>query len=90
MERFSVNEGDLEGVVNYALSIAGVELAVLFKEKEEHIKLSFRSRKFFDVNKFARAYFNGGGHLHAAGGKSFDSMELTIQKFTKLIEEIEL
>ncbi|MBN2746364.1 MAG: DHH family phosphoesterase, partial [Bacteroidales bacterium] len=53
MKRFNVSEGDLEGVVNYALSIAGVELAVLFKEKYEHIKLSFRSRKSFDVNKFA-------------------------------------
>ena len=37
---------------------------------------------------FARIYFNGGGHNNAAGGFSLDSLENTIIKFKKALEEI--
>ena len=30
--------------------------------------MSFRSQGDFDVNVFAKKYFNGGGHKNAAGG----------------------
>lgn len=90
MERFQVAEGDLEGLVNYALSIAGIEFAILMKEKEDRIKLSFRSKSSFSVNQFARDYFEGGGHFNAAGGKSKLSLAETVAKLEKLLAEIEI
>ncbi len=79
--------GDTEGIVNYALSIAGIHLAALFTESHDHIKISFRSSGHIDVNQFARLHFNGGGHRNASGGKSFDTMENTLNKFDTLIRE---
>ena len=88
MEKFGVEEGDLEGVVNYALSIRGIEFAILLKEKEDFVKLSFRSKSSLDVNNFARSHFNGGGHFHAAGGRSYTSLEKTIVVLEELIHKL--
>lgn len=57
---------DTEGFVQYPLSVAGVKACVLFREDEDRIKLSLRSRSNVDVNQWARE-FNGGGHAKAAG-----------------------
>ena len=57
-------------------------------EKEEKIKISFRSKGSFSVNEFARKYFQGGGHLNAAGGMSTESMDKTVQRFNKAVQEI--
>lgn len=81
LEKFNYQIGDSEGFVNYPLSIKGIIFATLFIEKKEHIKMSFRSKGNFDVNQFARAHFNGGGHKNAAGGKSPVSLTETIEKF---------
>ena len=40
-------------------------------EKDDYVKVSLRSKGEFDVNKFARKFYNGGGHKNAAGGKLF-------------------
>ena len=53
--------------------------------QEGIIKMSFRSKGDFDVNTFARTYFNGGGHFNAAGGMSTDSLEDTRLKLEKAI-----
>ena len=47
-------------------------------ETEGKIKMSFRSQGNFSVENFARNYFNGGGHLNAAGGLSTESLDKTI------------
>jgi phosphoesterase RecJ-like protein len=39
------------------------------------------------VNTFARRYFEGGGHYNAAGGKSQDSLELTVERFLSALRE---
>lgn len=58
--------GDSDGLVNYARMIAGVEVALLFREEGPNtVKVSFRSRAV-DVAEIARA-FGGGGHPRAAG-----------------------
>ena len=57
---------------------------------EKIIKISFRSQGGFDVNEFAREHFNGGGHRNAAGGKSELSMEETIAKFEKIVNNLKL
>lgn len=83
--RFKFKIGDTEGLVNYALSIRGINLAVLFMEKEGAIRLSLRSKGNFSVNDFARKHFSGGGHQNAAGGDSFLSMNETIELFESLL-----
>ncbi|MBR99215.1 MAG: DHH family phosphoesterase, partial [Flavobacteriaceae bacterium] len=51
------------------------------------IKMSFRSKGNFSVNKFAKTYFNGGGHHNAAGGTSHKSLKETEKFFLSAIEE---
>ena len=87
--KFNVRTGDTEGLVNYPLSIQGIKVAGLVIDRDEERKWSFRSKGNFDVNTFARKYFNGGGHFNASGGKSSDSLSKTIQTFKKAIEENE-
>ena len=85
-------KGDTEGFVNYGLSLKGAKLAAIFIEHKQEgiIKISFRSKGDFDVNKFARNHFNGGGHNNASGGRSNLNLEDTISKFTNLLTEYEL
>jgi bifunctional oligoribonuclease and PAP phosphatase NrnA len=85
LSKFNYTKGDTEGVVNYALSIKGINFAAFFTEKEDIISISFRSRGKFSVNEFSRANFNGGGHLNAAGGKSDETLDETINKFISLL-----
>ena len=86
-KQFDFQKGDTEGVVNYALSLKGIIFAAIFIEDNDQdiIKISFRSKGEFSVNKFSRNHFNGGGHDNAAGGKSNLSMEETITRFTSLL-----
>ena len=86
--KFNLQLGDNEGLVNYPFKIQGVQVAVLFAEEREKVKISFRSKGDIDVNTFARKYFEGGGHKNAAGGKSMIGMEQTEKKFIELIKEL--
>ncbi len=86
LQYYDFEPGDTEGIVNYALSIKGVKMAVLITEKDSLIRLSFRSKGEVDVNEIARNEFNGGGHLKAAGGNSYLSMEETIEKLIDVYE----
>ena len=87
LDEFHYVKGDTEGIVNYGLSIKGIVFAAIFIEHREEkiIKISFRSQGTFDVNKFAREHFSGGGHINAAGGKSYLSLEDTVKKFETII-----
>ena len=80
-------KGDTEGLVNYALSISNVNMAVLIIETKERIKFSFRSIGQFSVNEFAKIYFNGGGHKNAAGGSLEDKLSVALEKFLKDISK---
>ena len=85
--KFNVKTGDTEGLVNYALSIQGIKLAVVIIDRGEERKSSFRSKGGFDVNTFARKYFNGGGHFNAAGGFNKEPLEEVVTKFKAAIKE---
>ena len=85
LERFHYKKGDTEGFVNYALSVSNVRFAAIFMEREEIIKISFRSKGNFDVNTFARENFSGGGHFNAAGAHSDLSLDETLIKFVELL-----
>jgi phosphoesterase RecJ-like protein len=67
VERHGVTVDDLEGIVEFPRSVAGVRLAVLFREMSQgRVKVSLRSVGDVDVAVFAKPY-GGGGHSHAAG-----------------------
>lgn len=75
-ERFDYQIGDTEGVVNIPLSIDGMVFsALLVHTPFGDIKVSLRSVGSVDVNVIARKYFNGGGHMNAAGGRIDVSMD---------------
>jgi phosphoesterase RecJ-like protein len=83
LNKFNFKKGDTEGIVNYGLSIKKIKFSVIFIENriDNIIKISFRSKDNFDVNKFAKDNFNGGGHINAAGGVSYDNLNDTISNF---------
>ena len=87
LSRFSYKKGDTEGLVNYALSLEGVEMAAFIKEDDNKVKMSFRSKGDIAVNEFSSKYFSGGGHKNAAGGVSFTSFEETVKLFESKIVE---
>ncbi|HET6256084.1 MAG TPA: DHH family phosphoesterase [Puia sp.] len=85
--RFEIKTGDTEGLVNYPLTIQGIRMAALIIDRDEEVKCSFRSKGDFDVNVFARKYFEGGGHVNAAGGRSSETLEATVQRFVDALKE---
>jgi bifunctional oligoribonuclease and PAP phosphatase NrnA len=87
LTRHNYQPGDTEGIVNYGLSIKGIKFSAFFSEKDDAIRISFRSKGDFSVNNFSRKHFNGGGHTNAAGGISELSMDETIVKFITLLPQ---
>jgi len=86
-DKFKYQTGDTEGLVNYGLSIKGINMAAIFIEKDNKVKMSFRSIGEFSVSKLARNNFSGGGHKNAAGGISEDSLKATVEKFKHLVNK---
>src|SRR5436190_22872873 len=67
LARHNATPDDLDGLVEYPRSIAGVRLALLFRQiASGRIKVSFRSMGSVDVAELAHQ-FGGGGHQKAAG-----------------------
>lgn len=85
--KFDIRTGDTEGLVNFPLSIKGIRLSALIIDRGEERKSSFRSKGNVDVNDFAHKYFNGGGHVNAAGGKNLESFEEVVDKFKQALKE---
>jgi len=85
---FGIQSGDTEGLVNYPLSIMGIRFATLITERNDEVKLSFRSKGNFDVNHFARTYFDGGGHFNASGGRTRATFKETVLHFKKILSDI--
>lgn len=85
LKQFDSQTGDTEGLVNYALSLEKVVMAAVIIEREDAVKISFRSKGEFSVNEFARKHFEGGGHRNAAGGKSSLSLDETVKKFIEVL-----
>lgn len=85
--RFKLKKGDTEGLVNTPLQIKGVVLSAFAKVQDKVVKLSFRSKGPIDVNQLARSYFNGGGHVNAAGGMMEEPLEEVMKKIKRIIPE---
>jgi len=87
LEKYQVETGDTEGIVNYGLSLEGVRLTAFIVERKDKVKLSLRSKGEFPANEICKKYFNGGGHRNAAGGESTDTLEEVIKKFKLILAE---
>ena len=85
LDFFEHKTGDTEGIVNYPLSIKNINLSIMLTERDDLVRLSFRSKGKFPANKIARDFFEGGGHMNAAGGNSYVSIEETIEKIISLL-----
>ena len=86
-KRFNVKKGDTEGFANMPLNIKGIIFSVFIREDNDFIKISFRSQGNFPSNKFAAQCYNGGGHLNAAGGEFYGTMDEAIAIFEKALPE---
>lgn len=87
LNQFDYKKGDTEGIVNYGLSLENIVLAAIFIEDKQEgiVKISLRSKGQFSVNDMARTHFEGGGHINAAGGKSYLSLKETVEKFISIL-----
>ena len=74
LRRHEATPDDLDGIVEFPRSIAGVKLALLFRHiGSGRIKVSFRSMGEVDVAVLANQ-FGGGGHHRAAGASLAGTM----------------
>jgi phosphoesterase RecJ-like protein len=86
MKKNNFKDGDTEGFANYGISLKGIFFTAFFIERDKRIRISFRSKGAFDVNQFARTYFQGGGHRNAAASYHYDTLENTIKLFEEIIQ----
>ena len=67
MDHVEAHDEDCEGLVNYALAIEGVEVAIFFRELADRgYRVSLRSKGAVNVAMVAE-HFGGGGHQCASG-----------------------
>src|SRR6266567_1122055 len=76
-----------EGIIDTLNSIAGLELAILFKEVSSDLtKISVRSRGAVDAAALC-ASFGGGGHIRAAGAEFDKPMDETVRQVLAAAKE---
>ena len=90
LRRFQFVKGDAEGLVNMPLQIKGLRLSISLREDTEKPNLvwvSLRSVDSFPCNEMAARYFNGGGHLNAAGGRLYCSIDEAVATTQRAIAD---
>ena len=65
-KEFEARSEHSENVINFGMMPPGVKAAVMFREEEDRVSVTFRSRGHLDVSAVAKA-FGGGGHRNASG-----------------------
>ncbi len=89
MDSIGAKSEDLTGIVDQIRSIKGVEVAVLFREEGDGIKVNFRSKFKVNVSDIAKK-LGGGGHIRASGailnGKLEDAKEKTLAEVFRVIK----
>lgn len=87
LAKFDYHVGDTEGIVNYPLSLKKIKMSVLITERQEQIRLSFRSKGDFSVHELSNKHFKGGGHTNAAGGTMDCTIEEAIARLKSVLPE---
>lgn len=75
LTKYHYEKGDTEGLVNRPLEIRGMISSFFLREDPEFIRVSARSQNDFPVSKVCEDLFGGGGHLQAAGGEFYGTLE---------------
>lgn len=75
LSKYHYEKGDTEGLVNMPLEVKGIVSSFFLREDPEFIRVSARSQNDFPVSKVCEDLFGGGGHLQAAGGEFYGSLE---------------
>lgn len=65
-KEFDARSEHAENVINYGMMPPSAKAAVMFREENERISVTFRSRGHIDVSLVAKG-FGGGGHRNASG-----------------------
>jgi phosphoesterase RecJ-like protein len=85
MDRTGAAEEDCEGIVNYAIGIAGIEVAVFLRELRGHrVRLSLRSKSQVNVATIAERY-GGGGHENASGCTLDGTLPMAMEQILALL-----
>jgi phosphoesterase RecJ-like protein len=87
MNKYMLQSGDTEGIVNFPLSMKNIIFSTFISERDNEVRMSFRSKGNLDVNEFARNHFEGGGHVNASGGKSIITLDATIEKLKQVLTD---
>ena len=87
LNRFHYEKGDTEGLVNRPLAIPGVVYSAFLREETDMVKVSMRSVGDFPVNMVCKDHFGGGGHLNAAGGEFYGTLDEAATLFRSLLKE---
>ncbi len=85
LQQTGAKMSDLDGVVDYAKSLATVEIALMLVEKETHIKVSLRSKRV-DISTLA-SFFGGGGHIQAGGFEKAGTLSQIAEALTEEIRK---
>lgn len=67
--RFDIHDGDTEAFVNEPLAIGKVRMSIFLKEQGDRYRVSIRAKRGTSARQCAVAYFHGGGHELASGGR---------------------
>ena len=78
LNSFQYQKGDTEDLVNRPLTCPDITYSVFLREESDYIKVSTRSKGEFPVNLLCSRYFHGGGHLNAAGGEFYGTLQEAI------------
>ncbi|WP_053957390.1 DHH family phosphoesterase [Inediibacterium massiliense] len=86
LKKHNARVEDIDGFIEYARDIQGVEVGILLKEMNEcEIKVGFRSKYNVDVSKIAQN-FHGGGHKKASGCTIYDHIDCAKQQVIEVVK----
>ena len=87
MEDLGGTNDDLEGLINFPLTVKDIEAVAFFKEIGDHAwRVSLRSKGTVDVGAIARRH-GGGGHGNAAGCAATGAIDDVNKRFGQLLSE---
>lgn len=87
MADLAATNDDLEGLINFPLTVKDIEAVAFFKEVgDQEWRVSMRSKGNVNTGAIARQ-FNGGGHTNASGCSAKGSLEEIYKQFGQLLAE---
>jgi phosphoesterase RecJ-like protein len=87
MDELNGTNDDLEGLINFPLTVKDIEAVAFFKEiGDDDWRVSLRSKGSVDIGAIARN-FKGGGHTNAAGCSTTGDLDTVHKQFGALLAD---